>query len=169
MNSQEIIALKLRPALAECAQHQIRLHSAWQEAVTFVPLQEGSVEELSDEQVRTLDQLLFRFGKLQDAIGTRLLPATLQLVQEWRDNEPFLDKLNRAEKLGMLPSVEQWQLLRELRNQTAHEYPDQPELVRMNLRRLVAQVPVLEEAHRQLADWAQSRILEILNAEKATS
>ena len=158
MNRTEIVELKLRPALKECGLHRMRLHAAWEEAATFGPLKEPSVAEFTEEQVRTLDQLLFRFGKLQDAIGTRLLPATLQLVQEWRDNEPFLDKLNRAEKLGILPSVEQWQLLRELRNQTAHEYPDQPELVRANLRRLVASVPVLEEAHKQLAEFAESYI-----------
>jgi len=35
----------------------------------------------------------------------------LQLTQEWHDSEPFIDKLNRAEKLGMLPSAEQWQML----------------------------------------------------------
>jgi hypothetical protein len=158
MNRTDIIELKLRPALKECGLHRMRLHAAWEETITFGPLQEPSLAEFTDEQVRTLDQLLFRFGKLQDAIGTRLLPAILQLVQEWRDNEPFLDKLNRAEKLGILPSVEQWQLLRELRNQTAHEYPDQPELVRANLRRLIASVPVLEEAHRQSAEFAASYI-----------
>lgn len=124
MNRQEIITLKLSPALKECRQHQRRLHAAWEEAITFSSLEEDSTEELSDEQVRTLDQLIYRFGELQDAIGTRLLSAMLKLVQEWQDNEPFLDKLNRAEKLRMLPSVEQWQLLRELRNQTTHEYPD---------------------------------------------
>lgn len=115
MLNSEIIALKLRSALNECEQHQLRLSAAWREAVDFDALQEGSIVELTVDPVRTLDQLLFRFGKLQDAIGVRLLPAILQLVQEWRDNEPFLDKLNRAEKLGMLPSVEHWQLLRELR------------------------------------------------------
>jgi len=161
MNFPEVIALKLRSALAECEQHQRRLHSAWQEAVTFSPLQDDFSEELSEEQIRTLDQMVFRFGKLQDAIGARLLPATLQLVQEWRDHEPFLDKLNRAEKLGMLPSAEEWQLLRELRNQTAHEYPDQPEIVKANLSRLMAQVPVLENAYRQLSDWALSQIVKI--------
>ncbi|MBU3915501.1 hypothetical protein KKA14_08190, partial [bacterium] len=134
--------------------------------VTFTALEEKFVVELTDEQVRTLYQLLFRFAKLQDAIGTRLLPAALQLVQEWHDNEPFLDKLNRAEKLGILPSVEQWQLLRELRNQTAHEYPDQPEMVRSNLRQLIAKVPVLEEAHSQLMTWSQAQVLKISNGDK---
>ncbi len=154
MTKQEIIKYKLQPALYECQQHRMRLWSAWEEAITYKELQVGCNEELSEEQIRTIDQLLFRFGKLQDAIGTRLLPATLQLVQEWRDNEPFLDKLNRAEKLGMLPPAEQWQILRELRNQTAHEYPDQQDLVRANLITLLENVPALEKAHRQLTEWA---------------
>jgi hypothetical protein len=154
----EIIDFKLKSALDECHMHRQRLHQAWLEAREFPALNEvGAVSPLNDEQVRTLDQLVFRFGRLQDAMGTRLLPALLQLTQEWRDDEPFLDKLNRAEKLGMLPSAEQWQLLRELRNQTAHEYPSQPELVRANLRRLVENVPLLEQAHEQLAAVAQQR------------
>ena len=158
MTPQDIIAFKLQPALEECAMHRQRLHQAWLEASEFAALKETAAAlPLDDEQVRTLDQLVFRFGRLQDAMGTRLLPALLQLTQEWRDDEPFLDKLNRAEKLGMLPSAEQWQLLRELRNQTAHEYPSQPELVRANLRRLVTHVPVLEQAHAQLAAAAQQR------------
>lgn len=158
MQTKEIIEFKLKPALAECALHRHRLHQAWLEASEFGAIRHTSPITLSDEEVRTLDQLVFRFGRLQDAIGTRLLPALLQLTQEWRDNEPFLDKLNRAEKLDMLPSAEQWQLLRELRNQTAHEYPAQPELVLANLSRLVAHVPMLEQAYNQLADAAQQRI-----------
>lgn len=159
MQTKEIIEFKLRPALAECALHRQRLHQAWLEACEFRAFNQTSPPPLSDEEVRTLDQLVFRFGRLQDAIGTRLLPALLQLTQEWRDNEPFIDKLNRAEKLGMLPSAEQWQLLRELRNQTAHEYPMQPELVLLNLNRLVAHVPMLETAYSQLAQAAQQRCL----------
>jgi len=158
MQTKEIIEFKLKPAMAECALHHHRLHQAWLEASEFDAFKQAQPPLLSDEEVRTLDQLVFRFGRLQDAIGTRLLPALLQLTQEWRDNEPFLDKLNRAEKLGMLPSAEQWQLLRELRNQTAHEYPAQPELVLANLRRLVMHVPMLEQAYAQLVQAAQQRI-----------
>lgn len=159
MQTKEIIEFKLKPALAECALHRQRLHQAWLEASEFEAFKQTQPAPLSNDEVRTLDQLVFRFGRLQDAIGTRLLPALLQLTQEWRDNEPFIDKLNRAEKLGMLPSAEQWQLLRELRNQTAHEYPAQPELVLANLNRLVAHVPMLEQAHAQLAQVAQQRII----------
>lgn len=157
MNNQDVVELKLCSALKECAQHHLRLHSAWLEATHFPALKKGAVDALTDAEVRTLDQLVFRFGKLQDAMGTRLLPALLQQVQEWQDNEPFLDKLNRAEKLGMIASVEQWLWLRELRNQTAHEYPEQPNLMMANLRRLVAHVTMLEEIYAQLAKMAEQR------------
>lgn len=161
MNQQAIIELKLLPALRECALHQARMSSAWVEAVDFSSLREGATDVLTEEEIRTLDQLVFRFGKLQDAIGTRLLPAMLQLVQEWQEGEPFLDKLNRAEKLGMLSSVEQWLWLRELRNQTAHEYPDNPAVMIENLRRLVAHVPALVAVYQHLAAVANARLAAI--------
>lgn len=129
MKAQDIVELKLKPALEECAMHRQRLHQAWLEAREFAPLRQPDAVELDDAQVRTLDQLVFRFGRLQDAMGVRLLP-----------------------------NAEQWQLLRELRNQTAQEYPAQPELARANLRRLVEHVPVLEQAHEQMATAARQRI-----------
>ncbi len=117
-----------------------------------------AAQTLSEDKIRVTDQVIFRFGRLQDAIGARLLPALLQLMQEWKDEAPFIDKLNRAEKLGLIPSALQWQELREIRNQTAHEYPTQPELVAANLRNLMLQVPALETAHDQLQAVAQQRI-----------
>lgn len=157
MSAQELVQYKLQPALDECALHHLRLHQAWSEAIGFDFMRSAGVVALADHQVRTLDQLVFRFGRLQDAMGTRLMPALLRLMQEWADNEPFIDKLNRAEKLGILTSAEQWQLLRELRNQTAHEYPAQPELMLENLRHLVRHVPMLEQAHMQMDGFAQLR------------
>lgn len=162
MNQQKVIQFKLKPALMECEQHQAHLQSAWREAVDFPALQtEAKDITLTDSQIRALDQLIFRFGKLQDTIGTRLLPALLQLLQEWQDNEAFLDKLNRAEKLGFLASAEQWQRLRELRNQTMHEYPENIELTVINLRRLVAHVPMLLDVYEQLKKAAAARFSEV--------
>ncbi len=143
MNPAEIRAYKLWPSLSECQQHCARLHAALSEAAHFPQLLADSPQPLSDEQVRTLDQLLFRFGKLQDALATRVLPAMLQTLGEWEDAEPFLDKLNRAERLGLISSAEQWLELRELRNQAAHEYPDQPEIAWANLKRFIARTPEL--------------------------
>ena len=77
--------------------------------------------------LRLADQILFRFAKLQDALGERLIPATLEHLAESFEDWPMRDRLERLEKLGYL-TVDDWLRWRELCNRLAHEYPDQPEL-----------------------------------------
>ena len=72
--------------------------------------------------LRLLDQLLFRYTKLQDAVGERLIPATLAHLQEPFEAWPMRDRLNRLEKLGYLNTL-QWMKWREIRNHLSHEYP----------------------------------------------
>ena len=81
-----------------------------------------------DVQLRRLtDQILFRFMKLQDALGERLIPATLSELREPFEDWPMRDRLDRLERLGYL-DVELWLRWREVRNRLAHEYPDAPEM-----------------------------------------
>jgi len=61
-------------------------------------------------------------------MGAKLFPAVLELTKEQGDLSAFVDKLNRLEKIGAISSVNDWLLLREVRNAFAHEYPDDPEL-----------------------------------------
>ncbi|MBF0143172.1 MAG: hypothetical protein HQL59_06900 [Magnetococcales bacterium] len=157
MNPQATVVGKIRAALEECASHRLRLHGAWREATGFSPLLTTGGTPLSETEVRTLDQLVFRFGRLQDALGWRLLPALMLSIGEWQRDQPFLDRLNRAEQLGMIPSATEWLKLREIRNQTTHVYPDQPEVVMAGLRLLVAHVPVLESVHEQMLSWYSHR------------
>lgn len=128
MTSQEIEAYRLALALIECTQHVHRLQYVSERVRTLFPLTEHSLQELSEEQVGAIDQLLYRFGKLQDALGIRLYPSMLRLGQEWRDEDTFLDKLYRLEKLGVLESAARWIALRDIRNRLTHEYPDNPQL-----------------------------------------
>jgi hypothetical protein len=76
---------------------------------------------------RLTDQILYRFTKLQDAMGERLVPATLGWLREPHEDWPMRDRLDRLEKLGLL-DVDTWLQWRDVRNRLAHEYPDQPEL-----------------------------------------
>ena len=59
---------------------------------------------------------------------TKLFPAVLELTKESGYLAIFLDKLNRLEKIGAISSVEQWLILREMRNQFFHDDPDDPAL-----------------------------------------
>ena len=77
--------------------------------------------------MRLLDQILYRFSKLQDAVGERLIPATLASLAEPFEDRPMRDRLDRLEGLGWLDAL-QWLEWRGVRHRLAHEYPDAPEL-----------------------------------------
>lgn len=93
--------------------------------------------------VRLVDQMLYRFLKLQDAVGERMVPATLAALNEPCEDWPMRDRLNRLEKLGYL-DVDAWLAWREVRNRLAHEYPDHPEL------RFAALLAAIAAAHALL-------------------
>ena len=92
-----------------------------------------------------------RFGRLQDTIGDKLLPAYLTAAEE----TPGLavDNLDRAERLGLLGSTEQWFALRKLRNQMVHESIEDPHILADALNGGHEAVPILvETAGRLLSD-----------------
>ena len=123
----EVIKLKCASALEECKKHAQRINTALKFLEPLFPLTEAVLNALSDEQTAVLDQFLYRFAKLQDCIGLRLIPAVYALLESDTSAHPFIDILNRLEKLGVLTSVADWQYFRSLRNNFAHEYPDRPE------------------------------------------
>ena len=45
---------------------------------------------LTDDQIRSLDQFILRFTKLQDAMGSRLFPSILQYLQEPYEERPIV-------------------------------------------------------------------------------
>ena len=68
-------------ALWEADRHLAVLESAlrdWQAN----PIFDLAELEVDQHQLRILDQLLFRFTKLQDALGQRLIPATLTALSD---------------------------------------------------------------------------------------
>jgi len=116
--------LKWESAVGECRVHERRLVIAKAHIAELLPLDADKLESLSDEECAWLDQFLYRFAKLQDAMGDRLFLTGLSLFGEAFDDRPFIDALNRLEALKLIPSREWWQQQREYRNQIAHEYPD---------------------------------------------
>jgi len=122
----DVATQKLRMALQEGLAHVRHLARAWHDVAQHIPFTAESYQTLSPLDVRALDQFVFRFSKLQDALGLRLYPALLQAGGDWRDEQTFLDRLHLLERLKILSSVEDWTQLRQLRNLLAHEYPDDP-------------------------------------------
>jgi len=81
---------------------------------------------MSKADRRLLDQFAYRYTRLQDDMGARLMPAVLKALGE--DIAPLsaIDRFTRLEQLGWLPSADEWLTLRQVRNQFAHDYPDSP-------------------------------------------
>lgn len=145
MSDFELVQARLESASRECRLHLDRLNHARRKLADRFPLSVEDWQQLDDDTIADLDQLLFRFGRLQDTIGQRVFRHLLERSLEWDDSEPFIDKLSRLERLGVIPSAEQWVTLRELRNSAMHEYPDHPELTVANLNRIHEAAEPLEK------------------------
>ena len=140
---------KLQEAVDACTWHAEILHEDLAEHGDY-RYDAQSVEHLDRGKLRLLDQMAYRFTKLQDTIGQQALPGILEHAEEPLPPEtPFAQKLQQLERLGVIPSAETWRELRETRNAIAHEYPDQPEIRAAVLNRF------LQDVARLLALWAQ--------------
>lgn len=100
-----------------------------------------------------LDAFVSRYCRLQDTLGDKLLPTYLSMQLEPLGT--VLDNLNRAEKLGLIPSVADWIEARSLRNNLVHEYTEDIELLRHSILRALELVPMLETVTKNLCQ--QSR------------
>lgn len=137
-------AAKLASASTECALHAEILRAALVGLGVDRKFDELSVVSMDDETRRFLDQAAYRFAKLQDTLGERFLPLLLDMAGEaFPESTTFAVKLNRLERLNVIPSAESWKKLRELRNQISHEYPDAPALRVAAINRFVQGIPEL--------------------------
>lgn len=125
----KIVEEKLERLINECDKHQLRIESAHRKIQHKLPFNVQSYKKLTEDEIEHIDQFLFRFSKLQDAIGQRFFKTILMFFQEEVEGVPFIDILNLLEKLGLINSSQQWQYLREIRNAISHEYDDSPELM----------------------------------------
>lgn len=123
MNKYQI---KLSSVLQECERHILRLNSAFDKMKNFMPLTPERYQQLTDAEIEHIDQYLFRFSKLQDAIGERLFKSLLLYLGEEIHNKSFIDVFNRLEQLEIIENYDQWMELREIRNELTHEYEDEP-------------------------------------------
>ncbi len=101
------------------------------------------------------DAFVARYGRLQDTVGDKLLPAVLQALAE--PVGPAVDNLDRAEKLGWLPSADAWIAARKLRNRMVHEYVRDAGELAEALTEAHALVPLLVALAHRLASVCRRR------------
>ena len=95
--------LRIEKLIVECDRHLKRINSAYLKMSIFMPLNASKYEQLSEGEIEHIDQFLFRFAKLQDAIGEKLFILILEFLKEEHTKaKPFIDILNWLEQLGIL-------------------------------------------------------------------
>ncbi|QEN05593.1 hypothetical protein EW093_13005 [Thiospirochaeta perfilievii] len=126
----------------ECNQHKLRLSKAKRHLEKIMPLNEKNYKNLDDISMGFIDQLIFRFSKLQDTMGDKLFSSFLVLTGEDIKKMTFIDRLNRLEELAIINKNE-WITLRTYRNDIAHEYS-------FNQDEVVASINIIYEISDQL-------------------
>jgi len=142
-------------AVETCNRHAKRMQWAKDTLQLHVPFSGANVTALSNLDHAVLEQFTTRFSKLQDAMGAKLFPGLLDLVKEPSDSLTFVDKLNRLEKLGVLDSTAHWLLMREMRNQFAHDYPMESDVQAALLNRAFSLADDLVATFNQIETFAQ--------------
>ncbi len=106
--------------------HSLRILYARRKMTDFFPLTSvAEYQNLSDEQIEHIDQLVYRFQKLQDDMGTKLFKSVVANLGEAEVfNKPILEIINIMKKYGVVNDKVDWQTMREIRNSLAHEYLD---------------------------------------------
>ena len=125
---------KLNDNLSECYRHLERLEDAFTELMKDFdfPIDEEDFKKVVADKYKLAlsDQVIYRFSKLQDAMGAKLFKLFL-LYQGENIDRPFIDILNELEKLNIL-DVEKWFELRDLRNEISHDY-DNDDSISVNI------------------------------------
>ena len=103
-------------------------------------------EEL--ELAERVEAFVGRFGRLQDTLGDKLLPLLLLALGEKASSA--IDNLDRAERLGIIKSADEWMAMRNLRNQMIHEYVEDPVVLHSALQSGHHFVPMLMAASDQM-------------------
>lgn len=117
------ITERLRREFEVCDKHILRINEALGELQVALPMTVDSYAQLAAGQVRCLDQFIFRFSKLQDAMGAKIFRYLLEYLDEDVSALPMRDILNRMERYLFIPSADEWNYIRELRNEISHDYP----------------------------------------------
>ena len=145
----DIKILKQEKIINECEKHLKRLLYAKHELKTIFPLTQKKYESLSEEEIQAIDQFIYRFSKLQDTIGQKLIKMVFSLYEENIEKFTFIDILNRLEKAEILTAAS-WRELRDIRNELSHNYEDESLESTIVLNRVYEKEELLEIIYRNI-------------------
>ena len=151
--------------LYKCNQHKKRLLEAKDRLKLLMPLDIVRYGDLEGLDVSVIDQMIFRFSKLQDTMGDKIFPAILELNGEEVKKITFIDRLNRLEELELLYK-DGWMALRKDRNEIANEYSFNQEEVVDNINLIYNRVDDLLKMYDNIYTYCFTKFDFVKNSNK---
>jgi len=150
----------LKSILNECAKHLKRMNFAYKKISSLFPITKERISKLNEDEISYIDQIIYRFSKLQDAIGQKLFKAVLIFLDEDVINKSSIDIFNRLEQLEIIENYEIWKDLRDLRNELAHEYEEDENETAEKLNTLFEKKSDLEKYLNDIHNYLEKREFE---------
>ena len=121
---KDIIDKKFQFFLQEVEKHFYILDKDLNDIKPFYPLSEKEIEKFVNDEnyLKILDQIAYRYIKLQDTLG-KIIRTFLLKEGELIEHLTMIDVIHKAEKIGIFIDEEFWFEMRNLRNSITHEYP----------------------------------------------
>ncbi len=110
--------------------------------------------KFDDQDLERFESLTGRFARLSDLLIQKMFRLIDRLDLD--DQGSVRDRINRAEKKGLIVSAEQFILIRELRNTIAHEYD--PVATEQIFLHVVEFCPLLFDAVERLKQYVEKFI-----------
>ncbi len=151
--------IKLYKYLNECDKHLLRVEEAYSDIEESIPLSVQKYKILSKDEVQAIDQYLYRFSKLQDTLRQKIFRLVLNIYEPFDESIPFIDVLNKLEKLDFLESAKEWINLRDKRNKIAHQYDDEPYEMTQAINDILNQKDIIKAIYLKIKQKVEASLI----------
>ncbi len=127
------------------------------EKLFFEPFSLKKAETLidNDDLSETLEAFVSRFSRLQDTLGDKFISQLLNALGQKQAS--LIDNLDTAERLEWITSANEWQAIRQLRNQMVHDYIEDLEILVSAIQTAQGFVATLTSTSKKLENELQKR------------
>ena len=121
----------------------------------LAPLTMEKLSVLTDAEMEVMDAFIYRYGSLVANIQDAIFKSIGEVEQEPVTTMSNRDKINLMERLGALPSAQEFSSIAYIRNKLMHDYPEeaQKQLDRMNF--IATESPRLVEIFLGITKYAE--------------
>ena len=109
-----------------------------------LPLESYDYFEIKENDFKIFDTIAYRYIKTQSILGEKLFREILEYAEFDTQNKSFIEILSELQKEGILEDIEEWKILREIRNSISHDYPYDEEDIIEAINFLYEKLSILE-------------------------